>query len=1061
MLIPQNVYPENKRGARKPADRRMLRGGIALALCLRCSLASAAVDDPHPVLFDTSDPGVEKAIRRWGFDVTWPSSDNATRSLEFMGPGEVDFVRVGFRADAPLVDGKLSAATIAELNAMSAVAALAGPDTPWTLMPSTESGVDPWFNNGSQVVPSRWVQGLEATAAHYDHRFILVEPFNEPDYPWGQGTKQNLADICALLAASPVFADIPLGGPSTLNSDQAASWYAAIKDRVQMASTHTLAGTMQTYIDFLVTVGADGASPINPEAHNVVEVIAGAEYGLEEAMWWGAAERTRGAFVVASQGQRLGYAEDRAKWTAAAVYRAPSGTVQAFVGASERQAVTTNYQFVAKDRAVFFDGYGPSRVFDIAIPGGNGYQVNQPNAEKLLNITWGEDIQPVIDGRYAVVNRASGKVLEVAGGSQSDGANIQQNAHSGDAHQHWDILPLNARDGGDYSYFSFKAAHSGKSLDVYDWSLAGGGDVRQWLDYGNQNQEWFFEYVEDGYFRIRSRWSGKLLGVSGASVADGANVQQQTAAAVASQQWRLVPVGAAVEFEPPAAPSGLKASAGAVSVALEWDASAASDLDGYSVFRSAMANGPFELIARGLTVAAFTDNEANQAKPYHYRVAAFDKSLNRSAFSDTVSATPTGAPALTAHWPFDADSNDRTANANNAAASPSAEYGSGKVGAGSLALNGADTFVLLPATIANFDALTVAAWVYWNGGDDGQRIFDFGNAGEASLSLAPRASGGGMRFEIRNGAAKAVLDAPALATGAWIHVAVALGADGIRLCVNGQEVAASAEASIKPSAFRPVLNYIGKSQSASDPRFSGRIDDVRIYNVSLRADEVASLAGAVPPPAPARLQGAWTGSSIDLSWAEAVGADSYSVRRATTADGPFTTVATGLLEPAFSDTDAVHGEAYVYAIAAENAAGESALSEIAVSTLSPAEAWRLARFGAIENAGEAADGEDPDGDGLPNLLERAFGGDPNVAEPDVMPQIDEMSPLLSITYRRALAATDLAFSVLESMDLDTPWELAEGDSETLNDDGTLQTVRFTRPSGAAPALFLRVAVAPQ
>ena len=48
-----------------------------------------------------------------------------------------------------------------------------------------------------------------------------------------------------------------------------------------------------------------------------------------------------------------------------------------------------------------------------------------------------------------------------------------------------------------------------------------------------------------------------------------------------------------------------------------------------------------------------------------------------------------------------------------------------------------------------------------------------------------------------------------------------------------------------------------------------------------------------------------------------------------------------------------------------------------VRPLTPVERWRLEHFGASGNEGAAADDADPDTDGLKNVLELAFGTDPN------------------------------------------------------------------------------------
>lgn len=43
--------------------------------------------------------------------------------------------------------------------------------------------------------------------------------------------------------------------------------------------------------------------------------------------------------------------------------------MQGFCGSSERQAVTTSYSFLSRDRDVFYDGHGPQRQFVVEIPG--------------------------------------------------------------------------------------------------------------------------------------------------------------------------------------------------------------------------------------------------------------------------------------------------------------------------------------------------------------------------------------------------------------------------------------------------------------------------------------------------------------------------------------------------------------------------------------------------------------------------------------------------------------------------------------------------------------------
>ena len=132
----------------------------------------------------------------------------------------------------------------------------------------------------------------------------------------------------------------------------------------------------------------------------------------------------------------------------------------------------------------------------------------------------------------------------------------------------------------------------------------------------------------------------------------------------------------------------------------------------------------------------------------------------------------------------------------------------------------------------------------------------------------------------------------------------------------------------------------------------------------------------------------------------------------------------------------------------------------AVTILDPSQTWRWQNFGADWNSPEiAGETADPDGDCVPNLLERAFAGNPNLREHNLMPSIDPAAPLLSIIYRKAKAATDLVFSVPESADLRAgSWSPASGTNTKIGDDGVVETFRFTALADHAPRKFLRVQV---
>lgn len=84
--------------------------------------------------------------------------------------------------------------------------------------------------------------------------------------------------------------------------------------------------------------------------------------------------------------------------------------------------------------------------------------------------------------------------------------------------------------------------------------------------------------------------------------------------------------------------------------------------------------------------------------------------------------------------------------------------------------------------------------------------------------------------------------------------------------------------------------------------------------------------GTVVPAAPTNLVATAGDAKVSLSWSESSGATSYTVKRATTSGGPYTTVATGLTATSYSNTALTNGTTYYYVVSATNSAGESVYS---------------------------------------------------------------------------------------------------------------------------------------
>jgi len=138
---------------------------------------------------------------------------------------------------------------------------------------------------------------------------------------------------------------------------------------------------------------------------------------------------------------------------------------------------------------------------------------------------------------YVLVNRNSGKAMDVSGTSTADGAVVHQWARHDGANQQWQFVDS----GG--GYYRLKSKNSGKVLDVTNWSTADGGRLQQWPDLNGANQQFRLADSDGGHVRLINRNSGKAVEVTGASTADGAAVVQYGDWNGSNQQWQLVRVG--------------------------------------------------------------------------------------------------------------------------------------------------------------------------------------------------------------------------------------------------------------------------------------------------------------------------------------------------------------------------------------------------------------------------------------------------------------------------------------------------------------------------------------
>lgn len=121
----------------------------------------------------------------------------------------------------------------------------------------------------------------------------------------------------------------------------------------------------------------------------------------------------------------------------------------------------------------------------------------------------------------------------------------------------------------------------------------------------------------------------------------------------------------------------------------------------------------------------------------------------------------------------------------------------------------------------------------------------------------------GVRTTDLSGPTTTLVDVAAPSSGAWHHLVYTFDTTTNRLYIDGSLVATSA---VAPLAFQPSNVYFGASSTLSD-RFTGYLDDVRVYTRALTQVEVTSLRDGKYANAGVTLSmwGSWLDGSTPLN----------------------------------------------------------------------------------------------------------------------------------------------------------------------------------------------------
>jgi hypothetical protein len=175
---------------------------------------------------------------------------------------------------------------------------------------------------------------------------------------------------------------------------------------------------------------------------------------------------------------------------------------------------------------------------------------NQSTADGAKALQWDDNgtldhewaVAPHPAGGYTITNRVTGKYLEIPNASTTAGTTAVQWSDTGCACQRWDLAQTALPPLGTGQYVLVNK-NSGKYLDIPAASTATGTAADQWRNSACGCQLFTFQSAGNGAWTIKSVNSNLNLDIRNASSTAGEAIVQNTASSADSQKWTLTDAG--------------------------------------------------------------------------------------------------------------------------------------------------------------------------------------------------------------------------------------------------------------------------------------------------------------------------------------------------------------------------------------------------------------------------------------------------------------------------------------------------------------------------------------
>jgi hypothetical protein len=211
-------------------------------------------------------------------------------------------------------------------------------------------------------------------------------------------------------------------------------------------------------------------------------------------------------------------------------------------------------------------------------------------------------------------------------------------------------------------------------------------------------------------------------------------------------------------------------------------------------------------------------------------------------------------PSLVGWWTFDEDlgdvARDDSGNGNDAVLLGDPTWGTDPEHRGVMMLDGTDDHILIDGSVYELPLYTMAIWFRVDGGS-GQRdvLSAKGPTGVNGVLLEIQGAGtlrNLHRYPFAPGGGSNIYSTNPYDDGAWHHAATVQTESEMILYVDGQEIGRQPESNLFQGPLGEI--WLGTLDQREIRMFPGPLDDFRLYNRALTAEEITKIMEGEPNP---------------------------------------------------------------------------------------------------------------------------------------------------------------------------------------------------------------------